>query len=246
MAKSNKPTKETQQQIKSDPQLPKKKTRDSPKRKVIKLPRQLGGDDDFSFGMEGYTKLRLMSRRSAQYELTNESQFLVGGVQGLFSARFKLSDYLAPDVYNRFDMFRITKIDYYVTFRPTNISGSPTYQNFGVHCFSSFDPDSTIPAADWDTFQNRSNIRDHYVTYTQPKHHVQSFKPVPNFNNTAGDNPSNIIPDPNSWIDAAAANTQYYNGVMFAFQSPDYNTSASIPVAVDGYSVATIEMKYSV
>jgi len=215
--------------------------------KYTKLPRDLTTvDDGFQYGFTGSSKLRLIQRRCQQFELVNESQFLVGGVQGLYTARFKLSDFLDSSVYNRFDMFKITHIDYYATFRPTNISGSPTYQNFGVHVFSSFDPDSTTAAADWDTFQNRSNIREHYLTYTQPRHLVQSFKPVPNFNNTAGDNPSNIIPDPNSWIDCAAANTQYYNGIVFAFQSPDYNSSASIPIACDGYAVATIELKYSV
>lgn len=184
-----------------------------------------------------------IQKRAIPVQLDQESQFF-SGVQGFHSHYIKLSDFVDPAQYSNWDQYRFRHIKLYVRHAPTTAQVDGIYNNFSSDIFSSYDEDDHLDVSDWQTFNDRANIKHDHFSAFKPMAHIGTYEYIGNFNNTSGDDPSNVVPTYDDWWDAATANSQTFQGVKLFFHSPDYNFVGSQPITLWVYATCHVQFKF--
>lgn len=123
-----------------------------------------------------------------------------------------------PQIYNNFDKFRISKVEFFIQ----------VSENDGVTpeltIFSSEDTDDALPTT-WDVFRTRKNVALNSTNTSRPLICLAAFQPTANYAvSTVSSTPSNAVPNKNTWFDCSAVSQQYV-GLKLHIAGPNASVS---------------------
>jgi len=115
---------------------------------------------------------------------------------------YVLSEFYTPAEISRWDSYRIDEIQVYARLIDVDCT---------VTVMSAIDMDDSNVLT-WPDIRKRSNLSTAVLRLNNPMQLIQQWKPYPDYQPSAADDPSNKIGKPGEWFDTRASN-QGFNGV---------------------------------
>lgn len=139
-----------------------------------------------------------------------------------------------PQLYSRYDVFRIKAVEVFVAVDKRNSSST---LNPNLTIFSSVDLDDALPT-NWQEFRRRGNIAMNTASSGRCLVRVGSFVPHGNYaSSSTTSSPANAVPNTSTWFDTQAKEQQFVGLKMHLC------TASDVPCALDVFAKVTIEWK---
>lgn len=133
---------------------------------------------------------------------------------GVKGTGFKLSDYVDPTFYNKYDYFRIMAVEYIGT-----LSNIPKQSVPNVHIYSSIDWDDASVAS-FTQLINRPNVAVTNLTATAPTQAIVKFAPRRRISGNV-DPSLQVVTPTREWCDIAYASSFIFGNVKLGILCPD-------------------------
>jgi hypothetical protein len=167
----------------------------------------------------------LIGITGGQYPLiANNGPNFAGGrdTNGVYASGFKLTDYVSPDIFARYDAFRITKVEYLVS-----LANMPRQSVPNVRVYSSVDLDDGISPSGIAALMARPNKALTVLTSTAPTQKALDFKPRRRIGGNV-DNSLMVIPTLDEWCDCTFAPNLIFGNVKWGIVCPDGQAQYSV------------------
>lgn len=156
-------------------------------------------------------------RVSADVLSDSQSPFILGSQYGSNHFTFNAADLStsAQEWIRQHDLYRVMSAEMFVTAHVESRTNT-TKQTVPIHHYCYVDPDTSESQSSsvtpWYDIIDRENLARVVLRANNPSIKIATWSPRPLFSPVSGDNPANVIPDKQSWIDSLIL-TQEHSGV---------------------------------
>jgi hypothetical protein len=107
------------------------------------------------------------------------------------------------------DRFRVSQIEVFANYNINNTAGGPALDQVELYFYEDTDVDPSV-ATSWLRTSDRENLGRVVLTAQNPSQRLITFKPTPTLNaGTLAQDPSNIVPSKDAWLDALSLAQKY-------------------------------------